>query len=75
VRVSLLRCQDDQPTADDDDDDGASFNYVRLETAFDAIFATTNSFCPLREGHAAEDASVHAKSPEGEPNAKEDEQR
>ena len=42
VQVSLLRCEEE------DVEDEATFQYVRLETALDAIFATTNSFCPVR---------------------------
>lgn len=48
VRVTLLRCEDDAPSEGDDDDDRATFEFVRLEAAYDAIFATTNSFCPIR---------------------------
>ncbi|OEU12053.1 hypothetical protein FRACYDRAFT_270507 [Fragilariopsis cylindrus CCMP1102] len=36
---------------DDDDEelqDETTFEYVRMGAAFDAIFATTNSYCPLR---------------------------
>lgn len=54
VRVTLMRCEDD-----DSDDDTASFNYVRLEAAYDTIFATTNSFCPTRHiGAKSGDADV-----------------
>ena len=44
VAVALVRCEDDADTADDT----ATFQFVRLEAAYDTIFATTNSFCPLR---------------------------
>jgi hypothetical protein len=54
VKVSLLRCEPNMASAasrnvvDDDDDDQASFQFVRFESAIDAIFSTTNSFCPVR---------------------------
>ena len=44
--VRLLRCEDEG--TGDDDLDTASFEFVRLEAAYDAIFASTNSFCPIR---------------------------
>jgi hypothetical protein len=33
---------------DEDEQDETTFEYVRLGAAFDTIFATTNSYCPLR---------------------------
>merc|ERR1740130_2122053 len=43
---------------DDDDEelqDETTFEYVRLGAAFDAIFATTNSYCPLRSRSQKQD--------------------
>ena len=62
VRVQLIRCEDDEPAVDGDDDDGdvATFEFVRLETAYDRIFATTNSFCPVRSSQQEEDDQMKA---------------
>ena len=56
--MKLLRCEDDEPSADDDDDDDATYEYIRLEAAYDAIFATTNSFCPVRGAPSSRGASA-----------------
>jgi len=57
VKVSLVQCgishnNNSQLTGSniilEDDLDETTFEYVRMGAAFDAIFATTNSYCPLR---------------------------
>ena len=52
VAVSLRRCEDDDAG---DDGDAATYEFVKLESAYDAIFATTNSFCPVRGARAEEE--------------------
>ena len=61
MRVELVRCVDDEPgqavaaaaaaaseDERDDEADCATFEFLRLEAAYDMVFATTNSHCPLR---------------------------
>jgi len=61
VKVSLVRCgishnnnnnNNNQLTGgrirQEEELDETTFEYVRMGAAFDAIFATTNSYCPLR---------------------------
>ena len=56
VRVVLLRCEDEAAVSDDEEDE-ASFEFVRLEHVYDKIFATTNSFCPVRSAADAAGAA------------------
>lgn len=68
VRVSLLRCENESAASDDaidEDEDTASFKFVRLEAAYDAIFATTNSFCPIR-GHRSGNSAERAECDRGD---------
>jgi hypothetical protein len=57
VRVQLLRCEDERTS--DDEPDSASFEFTRLEAAYDAIFATTNAFCPVRSLECRDRNSPH----------------
>lgn len=61
VSVQLRRCEEEAST----DEDTATFEYMRLEAAFDAIFATTNSFCPLRGPEPARQGALGAKGGPG----------
>jgi len=49
VNVSLMRCEEDETM------DEATFEFVRLEAAFDVTFARTNAFCPLRSQQQHDD--------------------
>ena len=60
VRVRLLRCEDDRNNDDADEDDAASFEFLRLEHIYDAIFSTANRFCPLQEGSRADESVLDA---------------
>ncbi len=46
VRVTLVRCEEDEGSEEEDE---ASFEFVRIEAAYDVVFATTNSHCPVRD--------------------------
>lgn len=64
VRVRLLRCENDNADEGADDlEDSGSFEFIRLENAWDRVFATTNSFCPVRRSDADEECcnAAHAK--------------
>ena len=59
VRVRLLGCaagnvngpdSDADADADADADGTAVFEFVRLEAMYDAIFNSTNSYCPIKRG-------------------------
>ena len=58
VNVRLVRCEED-----DSDEDEASFEFVRLETNFDVIFATTNSHCPVRGAARGDEERVRGWTP------------
>ena len=60
--VRLLRCEDEGPY---DELDTASFEFVRLEAAYDAIFSSTNSFCPIRQGQHDDDACYSPAQADG----------
>ena len=56
VSVRLSRCA--QLPHHELELDTASFEFVRLEAAYDTIFATTNSYCPIRSAnHDGEEAA------------------
>jgi hypothetical protein len=61
IRVVLQHCEDEDATDSnrDAEDEGATFEFVRLEAAYDAIFATTNSFCPMRARNATTREQMH----------------
>lgn len=46
--------------------DGATFEFVRLETMYDAIFSTTNAFCPIRQRAADAIENENSIDPETE---------
>lgn len=58
VNVRLVRCEED-----DSDEDEASFEFVRLETAYEVLFATTNSHCPVRGAARGDEERVRGWTP------------
>ena len=58
VNVRLVRCEED-----DFDEDEASFEFVRLETAYEVLFATTNSHCPVRGAARGDEERVRGWTP------------